>query len=347
MSFGAYMNLALYDPTEGFYAAGGGAGRRRDFLTSPEVGPLFGQVVANALDTWWRELGSPDPFFVLEGGAGPGSLARGILRAQPSCAKALRYVMVDVAAAQRASHGDHLTLSAPDKVLDPAPQPGPLVCSVAELPTVDGTGVVLVNELFDNLAFDIVEYDAAHGWSNVLVDLGVGSLVEKLVPTDATYATQIRTSDARVPQRMPLQAAAQKWLGTALRSVRAGKVVAFDYMVEQYPVGSRQWLRTYRGHEEGGDPLQHPGSQDITADVALDQLAAVQEPSRVRRQSMWLRHFGITELVAEGRAYWQKHASNPDLAAVQARSRITESEALLDSKGLGAFRVAEWNVTST
>lgn len=62
---------------------------------------------------------------------------------------------------------------------------------------------------------------------------------------------------------------------------------------------------------------------------------------------MWLRHFGITELVAEGRAYWQKHASNPDLAAVQARSRITESEALLDSKGLGAFRVAEWNVTST
>ena len=75
------MELALYDPERGFYATGGRAGRRGDFLTSPEVGPLFGAVLARALDGWWDELGRPDPFVVVEAGAGPGTLARTVLPA--------------------------------------------------------------------------------------------------------------------------------------------------------------------------------------------------------------------------------------------------------------------------
>ena len=60
--------------------AGGRAGRSRgDFLTSPEVGPLFGAVLARALDGWWDDLGRPDPFVVVDAGAGPGTLARSIL----------------------------------------------------------------------------------------------------------------------------------------------------------------------------------------------------------------------------------------------------------------------------
>ena len=49
------VELALYHPEGGFYASGGRAGRSGDFLTSPEVGPLFGAVVARSLDAWWRE----------------------------------------------------------------------------------------------------------------------------------------------------------------------------------------------------------------------------------------------------------------------------------------------------
>ena len=50
----AFVDAALYDPGEGFYATGGQAGRRGDFITAPEVGPLFGAVVSNAIDHWWR-----------------------------------------------------------------------------------------------------------------------------------------------------------------------------------------------------------------------------------------------------------------------------------------------------
>ena len=80
------------------------AGRRGDFLTSPEVGPLFGAVLARLLDAEWDRLGRPDRFTVVDAGAGPGTLARSVLAAGPRCRDALRYVAVEVGAAQRARH---------------------------------------------------------------------------------------------------------------------------------------------------------------------------------------------------------------------------------------------------
>src|SRR3712207_6688572 len=67
-SFAAFLEEALYGPA-GFFTRGGGAGRRADFLTSPEVGPLFGAVVA-------RSVG--DAPVVVEAGAGRGSLAAAV-----------------------------------------------------------------------------------------------------------------------------------------------------------------------------------------------------------------------------------------------------------------------------
>jgi len=99
--FAAFMDLALYGPS-GFYTApaGGRAGRRGDFLTAPEVGPLFGAVVARFLDAEWERLGRPDPFTVVDAGAGPGTLARAVLAARPACRGALTYVAVEVGARQ-------------------------------------------------------------------------------------------------------------------------------------------------------------------------------------------------------------------------------------------------------
>jgi SAM-dependent MidA family methyltransferase len=108
ISFSEFMGFALYDPSTGFYARGGRAGRGADFLTSPEVGPLFGAVVARALDVWWDEAGRPDPFVVVEVGAGPGTLARCIRFAAPECSSSLLYVLVERSAFQRSLHGEHL-----------------------------------------------------------------------------------------------------------------------------------------------------------------------------------------------------------------------------------------------
>jgi len=108
ITFDRFMEVALYGEG-GFFASGHGAGRAgRDFVTSPEVGPLFGLCVARALDRLWHALDDPDPFLVIEAGAGNGRLAREVLRAAPACLRALRYVLVERSPALRAEQRERL-----------------------------------------------------------------------------------------------------------------------------------------------------------------------------------------------------------------------------------------------
>jgi SAM-dependent MidA family methyltransferase len=357
------LDRALYDPATGFYETGGRAGGRAgDFLTSPEVGGLFGAVVARALDGWWRAMGAPDPFVVVEAGAGPGTLARTVLASGPQCAPALRYVLVERSAAQRRMHAEGLRLEDPALAFAPvdpdteSPVPGsptgPICVSLAELPRVARPAVVLANELLDNLPFGLAER-RADGWREVRVDLaattgGAERLVERTVPLDAERAALLDrlAPDARTGARVPLQESARAWLRDALSVAGHGaRVVVFDYAATTAELAARppgEWLRTYRAHARGGGPLDDLGLQDVTCEVAIDQLALVRHPSFEATQAEWLRAHGIADLVADARAAWAERAHIGDLAALAARSRVTEADALLDPAGLGGFRVLEW-----
>jgi SAM-dependent MidA family methyltransferase len=347
------MDAALYDPDHGFYATGGSAGRRGDFLTSPEVGPLFGAVVARALDRWWDELRRPDPYVVVDAGAGPGTLARAVLAAAPACAPALRYVLVERSAAQREQHRAHLPLEEPAFAFAPrrASGAGPIVVSLPDLPRVSARGVVLANELLDNLPVRLLQR-GKEGWEEVRVGLAgdAGPLAEHLVPAPpdlAALATRLAPA-AEPGARVPVQEAAQVWLRAALAALERGRVVVVDYATTTAALAARpsdEWLRTYRAHGRGGAPIADLGAQDITCEVAVDQLARVRAPDAERAQHEVLAEQGIDDLVAEGRRIWAERAGVGDLEAVRARSRITEAEALTDPAGLGAFRVLEWAVT--
>ncbi|MGH9184431.1 MAG: SAM-dependent methyltransferase [Acidimicrobiales bacterium] len=347
--FAEVVEAALYDPAHGFYATGGTAGRRGDFLTSPEVGPLFGSVLARALDTWWDELGRPDPYLVVDAGAGPGTLARAVLAASPGCAPALRYVLVERSAALRDRHREHLPLAHVAHAFVPATH-GPIVVSLAELPRVDGPVVVLANELLDNLPFGLAEWRAESGWREVRVALTdeEDRLVAVTIPLGSDEA---RLLDRLVPEppagcRVPIQRVAAQWLRDALDlTTEGGHVVVIDYASTTADLARRpwtEWVRTYRAHERGGHPLQDLGRQDITCQVAIDRLAALRQPTSERSQSEFLAAFGLDELVAEGRRIWAERAHIGDLAAVRARSRVGEAAALTDPAGLGTFRVLEW-----
>jgi SAM-dependent MidA family methyltransferase len=359
VGFDEVVAAALYHPDGGFYAAGGRAGRGGDFLTSPEVGPLFGQILARVLDAWWRAAGEPPVFVVVEAGAGPGTLARSVLNAAPACAGALRYVLVEPSAAQRALQAARLPLedpvaafaSVPDDDEEerprPDPPPGPIVVSLAELPRLAGPCVVLANELLDNLPFGLAERGAS-GWDEVRVGIEGSSLVEVLVPMTAVEAAGLdrRAPGATAGARVPLQRAAAAWVHDALALAGpGGRVMALDYATTTARLAARpwtEWVRTYRRHERGGPPLDGLGEQDITCEVAIDQLGVA--PTADRSQADWLRAHGLGDLVEEGRRIWRERAPTGDLAAVRARSRVGEGEALTDPAGLGAFRVLEWAV---
>jgi SAM-dependent MidA family methyltransferase len=358
LPFDEVIELALYHAEHGFYGRGGGAGRGADFLTSPEVGPLFGAVVARALDGWWRELGSPDPFVVVEAGAGVGTLAKSMLAAGPECSSAVRYVLVERSETLRDAQGGRLPLEPPRQVLGPVvlgPDPdegaqvvagvGPLVTSLAELPGGPFTGVILANELLDNLPFRLLER-TTDGWSEVRVTERLGEL---LVPAEPELDAEARrfAPDAAPGARIPLQHRAASWLRDALGSLERGRVVVVDYADSTPSLARRpwtEWVRTYRGHGRGGRPLEHLGEQDVTCEVATDQLAAVRRIGTDQRQSDFLRAHGLDELVDTARRDWEARAHIGDLEAMKQRSRVHEGQALADPAGLGAFRVLEWTV---
>ena len=362
ISFADYLEIALYHAGGGFFAAGGGAGRHGHFLTSPEVGPLFGAVLAQALDTWWVELGRPDPFVVAEGGAGAGTLARHILRATPACAPALRYVLVERSERLREQQPAQLSLEPPANVLGPGgpegededggPAPavgtGPVATSLAGLPAQPFRGVVVANELLDNVPFELLERRGDQ-WDEVRVGWDGASPAEVLVPARperAAEAAQL-APDAPDGARIPLQHQARAWLRQALSLVEKGRVVVVDYADTTPAMAARPWLdwvRTYRDHGRGGHPLEDPGHQDVTCEVAVDQLARCRLPDSNRSQADFLAAHGIDRLVDRARTGWEEGAARGDLDALRHKSRLAEAAALTDPSGLGAFRVVEWAV---
>jgi SAM-dependent MidA family methyltransferase len=316
------MSIALYGD-HGFYATVGQAGRRGDFITSPEVGPLFGTVLARWIDAEFHRIGEPSDFTIVECGAGPGTLARSVLAAAPQWHD--RYVAVEVSDAQRRQH------------------PGG-VRSLADITEMNRVGpingVVIANELLDNLPFRLAVFDG--GWREVVVSIGRDSdFVESTVQAvnEWNWLPTVATHGAR----LPVQDQAAGWVSTAQSLLRQGSVKVFDYCTtttaELAGRPWREWLRTYRTHMRGEHYLRLPGEQDITAQVCIDQLPV---PSRIEDQTSFLRRFGIDQLVDDGRRAWSAAAARPDLAALSMRSRVSEAEALLEPHGLGAFRAVTW-----
>src|SRR5262249_14023097 len=120
------MELALYHPRHGYYANLRGFGADGDFITSPELDPAFGQLVARQAIDLWDFLGRPRPFRILEYGAGSGVLAGTLLRHRPGAAYAIEERSPSLRSVQRTRLG--------------------------ELPPLDGSPhLVIANEVLDAL----------------------------------------------------------------------------------------------------------------------------------------------------------------------------------------------------
>jgi SAM-dependent MidA family methyltransferase len=265
-----------------------------------------------------------------------------VLAAAPACGPALRWVCVERSVALRAAAAANLPVEPAAQVLGGRAASGPVVTVVDELPTGPFTGVVLANELLDNLPPVIAER-TADGWAEVRVGERNGVLAEVLVPSpDVSRSAGRWAPNVAVGARVPLVRRAARWVERARATLDGGWVVCVDYGAPTTAeIGGRgfdEWLRTYRGHNRGRGWLEDLGLQDITCDVPADQL----QPEAVETQAAWLRRWGIEELTAAARRTWRERASLGDLKAMQARSRVNEAGALIDVSGLGGYQVLGW-----
>ena len=243
--YDGFVEIALYGD-DGFFTRARGAGRAgRDFVTSPEVGPLFGALVARALDGWWRELDAPDPFLVVEVGAGRGRLAarRARGRARVRTGAPVRAGRTLPGAPRRAAR------AAPGRAVRGRARPGrahrrrraaarspawarssPRSTSSRQSPL---DGVVLANELLDNLPFRIVER-TADGWAEVRVRARRRSARRdgRARARRAGGGGGRVAADAVVPvgTRLPVPTRITDWLHSCAIALRHGVLVVVDYV---------------------------------------------------------------------------------------------------------------------
>jgi SAM-dependent MidA family methyltransferase len=235
----------------------------------------------------------------------------------------MKYVAVEISKSQRAMHPD-------------------FVESAEEFPDRMIQGVVLANELLDNLPFKLFVFDGT--WKEAFVGLGDGGkFVEVLRHVEKV--PEVLPKSAPLGSRAPIQEAAARWMLSVSQKLSRGKVLVFDYCSESTSEIAvtpwREWLRTYKDHMSGEHYLLKPGSQDITSQVMVDQLLVAIPELVVTKQSDWLQHWGIHDLVSEGARYWEQHKSSPDVLALKMRSRANEAHVITDISGVGVFSVLE------
>jgi SAM-dependent MidA family methyltransferase len=337
MPFERFMELALYDATGGFFGSGPlRSVKAGDFLTSPEVSPWFGRILARYIDS--RTAAFAAPFSIVEAGAGSGSLLRPLLAALQRPAE--KVVAVEASPAARVNLGE-LGVD--------------VVADLAAL-AVPFTGFVIANELLDNLPMRLA---ARHGdqweerWVGATAANGL-ELVSAPARSDtlewlAAYAGPV--ADGGVVE---VQLEAQRWLRQAISLVEVGSIVIIDYGATAEELAPRRaigTLRTYRNHHLGPDPLLEPGATDITADVNFTALvdAALQAGAvaTLHRQDDFLAAYGLRDVMADLRSRELELARGTDtMARLEVRSELKDAETLLHPRGLGDFRVLEVRVRS-
>ncbi len=322
MSFAEYMELALYDPAEGFFASAP-VGRGGHFVTSPHISGVFAILVAGALHDAWQALEEPDPFTVVELGAGDGTLARGILRAATGrFGAALSYIAVEQS--EQARH---------------ALQRGGVLAADSIEGALDGpvTGVIFANELLDNIPFHRVVGDR---------ELLVGANGDELIYVEAPIPAEVAaamSAPASADEHRPSSPAARAHVKAALSHLACGTVLLFDYgFVAGEPV---EPIRGYREQRPTVDLLADPGSCDITGPTDFDAIAQearaagfeVHGPASQRDALYALGYRGVLDEVRAQQL--AAEASGDARRAVELFNARNEAAMLVDPGGLGALKV--------
>ena len=325
ITFAEFMDAALYDPEHGYYTRSTGA--PGDYFTSVSAHPVFGAMLANHLDDLWHALGRPDPFHVIELGAGDGRLA-GHIRAAAAefpWGATLDYTGVEVSPARRSSSSAGTRM----------------VASIEAVGTF-AAAAVLSNEYFDALPFHLLRRDG-YTWVEERVDItGDGFTYVDATPGPAAlaYAEQYGTAlpdGGRLEARPGLRDLYSELTAIAPRIA----ITTIDYGGPTETVhGERMKAGTalaYREHQAGEDLLANPGQRDLTSHVDITALidagrASGLEALPLVQQVEFLTALGIG-------AYLPHLQSVPGVTPERYERERNAILQLLDPVEMGRFRI--------
>jgi SAM-dependent MidA family methyltransferase len=273
ISFARYLELVLYAPGLGYYSAGsrkfGAAG---DFVTAPEMTPLFGRAVARQV----AEIMAQSAPEIIEAGAGTGLLAADLLLALEAlgCAPE-RYRILDLSA--------DLTERQRNTIATRAPHLLPRVEWLDRLPE-RFSGILIGNEVLDAMPAHLVVWGQPPRERGVALALGAGqarAFVYADRPLDATLTAEValleKTCQPAQGYQSEISLANRAWVGELSRRLDCGAILLFDYGFPRHeyyhPQRSGGTLMCHYRHHAHGDPFYLPGLQDVTVHVDFTSIA--------------------------------------------------------------------------
>jgi SAM-dependent MidA family methyltransferase len=274
--FSRFMELCLYAPGLGYYSAGahkfGAAG---DFVTAPELGPLFAACVADAIAPVLRQIGPQARVLELGGGSGAFALTA-LKRLMADDALPDRYAILEPSADLRQRQCDHLQQHLSPLLFD-------LVEWLDAPFDTPWEGVLFANEVIDALPTPrFVLRDGEVFEECVALDAS-GAFVREDRPADALLAAAVRHVERSVGTsfvdgyRSELLPQLPYWIQAVAGGLQRGAMLFIDYghpRREYYqPQRSDGTLRAFRRHHVVADVLAYPGLQDLTASVDFTALA--------------------------------------------------------------------------
>jgi len=274
ITFARFMELALYAPGLGYYVAGQQKfGREGDFITAPELSPLFSRCLARQCQ---QIFAANVPRHILEFGAGSGVMAAHILTELETLgAPPERYEILELSAElqqrQRATIEQH------------APHLANRVAWLSELPEPGWKGIILANEVLDAMPVHAVTFDASGNWERYVKLDGeefawdLGPLSNSALAAEATRVRDELGADWPEHYETEIGIAGQGWIRSLGTLLAEGAILAIDYGFPEHeyfhPDRAQGTLMCHYRHRAHTDPLTLAGLQDITAHVDFSSIA--------------------------------------------------------------------------
>lgn len=345
LTFAEYMDLALYQPQYGYYNSGAvGIGKKGDFFTSASLGQDFGELLAVQFQEMWHKLGCPEPFYVVEMGAGNGQLAQDILnylnfRGDRSLIQALKYIIIEQSPALITRQQE---LLAPfSNCIDLSWQ------TWSALADESIQGCFFSNELVDAFPVHLVTKQD-DTLQEVYVSLEADLLLETIDILSTTKINQyfelvnIELGDRSYPSgyRTEVNLKALDWLQTVASKLQRGYVLTIDYgyTADKYyrPSRNQGTLQCYFQHRRHHNPYVNLGRQDLTAHVDFTALQRQGELCELQnigftQQGLFLMALGLGDRLNE------LSSGKYDLSEIFKRRDALHQ--LIDPTGLGGFGV--------
>jgi SAM-dependent MidA family methyltransferase len=271
ITFADYMDACLYHPQYGYYAKADQRSRR-DYFTSVDARPLFGRLVARQLREMWAQLGSPNPFSLVEAGAGTGELAKQILdfaaNEWSAFYEAIQYVAADRSEPRRAAQINILAMHIARGHAR----------TESEIPVEIPCGCILSNELLDAMPVHRVTREKGD-LREIYVAVGSSGFCEQpgplSTPEFAKYFEEQGVT-LREEQHAEVCLEAGHWIEGVGRKLRRGFVLTIDYGHEARELYDERHMRgtllAYERHRASEAYYRAPGQQDLTAHVNFTAL---------------------------------------------------------------------------